>query len=77
MVIGGRDIAGASTFQVRSPHDHGLHLATVQAADASHVTAAIDAAAAAAPGWASTPLVDRRRSSCGRPTCWPARGVTG
>ncbi len=59
MHIGGRDTAGASTFQVHSPHDHGLHLATVQAADPSHVAAAMDAADAAARGWANTPLVDR------------------
>ncbi|HUG83189.1 MAG TPA: aldehyde dehydrogenase family protein, partial [Euzebya sp.] len=59
MRIGAADVAGATTFDVTAPHDHGLHLATVQAADASLVTRAIDAAEAAAPGWANTPLIDR------------------
>ncbi|CAN5562487.1 L-glutamate gamma-semialdehyde dehydrogenase [soil metagenome] len=59
MRIGGSDVSGASTFVVRAPHDHDLHLATVQAADATHVTRAVDAAMAAARQWATTPSVDR------------------
>ncbi len=59
MVIGGAEVRPGGTFEVRAPHDHGLHLATVHAATPAEVTAAIDAAGAAAPGWAHTPLVDR------------------
>lgn len=59
MRIGGQDVTGASTFEVRAPHDHALHLATVQAADANHVTAAIEAAVAVAEEWAATPSADR------------------
>ncbi|CAN5118952.1 L-glutamate gamma-semialdehyde dehydrogenase [soil metagenome] len=59
MRIGSTDATGASTFTVTAPHDHGLQLAVVHAADAEHVGMAIDAATAAAPGWAATPLVDR------------------
>ncbi|MGI9017117.1 MAG: L-glutamate gamma-semialdehyde dehydrogenase [Euzebya sp.] len=59
MRIGPDDVKGASTFEVRAPHDHGLHLANVHAADAGHVTAAIDAAGRAADAWANTPSADR------------------
>lgn len=59
MRIGGQNVATGDTFTVTAPHDHGLALATVHAAGPAQVTAAIDAAAEAAPGWASTPLADR------------------
>jgi 1-pyrroline-5-carboxylate dehydrogenase len=59
MRIGADDVAGATTFEVIAPHDHGLHLATVQAADANHVLAATNPTQPAAPGWAATPLHDR------------------
>ncbi|WP_370328101.1 L-glutamate gamma-semialdehyde dehydrogenase [Euzebya sp.] len=59
MRIGDADVRSEATFEVRAPHDHGLHLATVHAASPTDVEAAIDACGAAAPGWAGTPLVDR------------------
>ncbi|MDQ3528432.1 MAG: 1-pyrroline-5-carboxylate dehydrogenase, partial [Actinomycetota bacterium] len=44
MVIGGRPVAGASTFTVTAPHRHSHVLADVQAAGPEHVSAAIEAA---------------------------------
>ena len=59
MVIGGRPVAGASTFTVTAPHRHANVLADVQAAGPEHVSAAIDAALAARAGWAAMPWTER------------------
>jgi 1-pyrroline-5-carboxylate dehydrogenase len=59
MVIGGREVAGDSTFTVAAPHDRSLVLAEVQAAGPKHVTQAIEAAQAAAPAWRALPWEER------------------
>ncbi|MEE8602369.1 L-glutamate gamma-semialdehyde dehydrogenase [Euzebya tangerina] len=59
MRIGADDVRSQDTFEVRAPHDHALHLATVFAASEPHVEAAIDAALGVAEEWAATPLHDR------------------
>jgi 1-pyrroline-5-carboxylate dehydrogenase len=59
MRIGGADVTSATTFDVTAPHDHGLHLARVHAADRGHVEAAVDAATAVARDWGAVPLHDR------------------
>ena len=59
MRIGAEDVTSGRTFDVRAPHDHGLRLAEVHAADAGHVEQAIAAAAAVARDWADTPFEDR------------------
>ena len=51
MYIGGKAIRTGKTGTVRPPHDHQHILATYHIGDASHVTAAIDAALAAKEGW--------------------------
>jgi 1-pyrroline-5-carboxylate dehydrogenase len=58
-VIGGREVRTGRTFEVRAPHRHRLHLATVHAAGADEVTAAVDAAEAARPGWEALPWEER------------------
>jgi 1-pyrroline-5-carboxylate dehydrogenase len=57
--IGGRWVETGDTFEVRAPHDRSLVLAEVHAAGREHVTQAIDAALAAAPGWAALPWSER------------------
>ncbi|MCB9899397.1 MAG: L-glutamate gamma-semialdehyde dehydrogenase [Planctomycetes bacterium] len=57
--VGGRDLATAKTFEQVEPHAHKRVLATCHAADASHVQQAVDAARAAAPGWAAMSFDDR------------------
>ncbi|MBA3622103.1 MAG: L-glutamate gamma-semialdehyde dehydrogenase [Euzebyales bacterium] len=59
MVIGGRPVAGASTFTVTAPHRHSHVLADVQAAGPEHVSAAIEAALEARAEWAATPWTQR------------------
>jgi 1-pyrroline-5-carboxylate dehydrogenase len=59
MLIGGREVAGDSTFQVVAPHRRELVLADVQAAGPGHVREAIDAALAAAPAWRAMPWEER------------------
>ncbi|MPZ73830.1 MAG: L-glutamate gamma-semialdehyde dehydrogenase [Nitriliruptorales bacterium] len=59
MVIRGERVSGDSTFTVAAPHRHSHVLADVHAAQPQHVSAAIDAALAAAPQWAATPFADR------------------
>jgi 1-pyrroline-5-carboxylate dehydrogenase len=59
MVIGGREVAGASTFEVRAPHRHDLVLADAHAAGREHVSQAIDAALAARASWAALPWEER------------------
>jgi 1-pyrroline-5-carboxylate dehydrogenase len=58
-VIGGREVRTGETFDVRAPHDHALHLATVHAASPVEVDKAIEAAAYAKPEWAALAWEDR------------------
>ena len=57
--IGGRRVASAATFEVRSPLDWSLKLADVSAGDARTAAAAVDAACEAAPGWAALGVTGR------------------
>ncbi|MDQ3343068.1 MAG: aldehyde dehydrogenase family protein, partial [Actinomycetota bacterium] len=59
MVIGGRPVAGASTFAVTAPHRHSQVLADVQAAGPEHIHAAVDAALEARADWAAMPWTER------------------
>jgi 1-pyrroline-5-carboxylate dehydrogenase len=59
MVVGGRELAGTSTFEVRAPHRHDLILADVHAAGPDQVGKAIGAALAARPAWAALPWEER------------------
>ena len=58
-VIAGEPRHGDTTFTVRAPHDHELHLADVHQATPGLVDDAIGAARAAAPAWARTPFEER------------------
>jgi 1-pyrroline-5-carboxylate dehydrogenase len=58
-VIGGRDVFTGDTFDVRAPHDHDLHLATVHAAGEPEIRKAIEAAEYAKPEWAAMPWEER------------------
>ena len=57
--IGGRRVASAETFEVRSPLDWSLKLADVSAGGAATATAALDAACEAAAGWAALGVAGR------------------
>ncbi|MCC8409529.1 L-glutamate gamma-semialdehyde dehydrogenase [Mucilaginibacter sp. UR6-1] len=51
MYIGAQEVRTGKTLELRPPHDHQHLLATFHEGDASHVTAAIDAALAAKADW--------------------------
>ncbi|MBC7383512.1 MAG: L-glutamate gamma-semialdehyde dehydrogenase [Bacteroidia bacterium] len=51
MYIGGKEVRSGNTAEIRPPHDHHHLLGTYHLSDASHVSAAIDAALAAKPKW--------------------------
>ncbi len=57
--IGGKRVSSPSTFEVRSPLDWSLKLAGIARGDESTARIALDAASAAAPGWAATPVIER------------------
>jgi 1-pyrroline-5-carboxylate dehydrogenase len=59
LVIGGKDVELAETFDQVMPHDKDHVLAKVSKGDASHVQQAIDAAAAAWNDWSRTPWEER------------------
>jgi len=59
MVINGERRAGSGTDGIRSPHRKDLVIGNFAVGGAADVTAAIDAALAAAPGWAAAPYADR------------------
>ena len=59
LVIGGKDVALAATFDQVMPHDTDHVLATVSKGDPSHVQQAIDAAATAWNDWSRTPWEER------------------
>jgi aminomuconate-semialdehyde/2-hydroxymuconate-6-semialdehyde dehydrogenase len=56
--IGGRRVASAATFTDISPIDESV-LGEVHAGGATEAAAAVDAAAAAFPGWSRTPAAER------------------
>lgn len=60
-VIGGKEIHDGPSFDVRAPHDHGHVVATAHDGGGAVAAKAIDAALAAAPGWAAMPFEDRAR----------------
>ncbi|BAU55479.1 L-glutamate gamma-semialdehyde dehydrogenase [Mucilaginibacter gotjawali] len=59
MYIGGKEIRTGKKLEIRPPHDHKHLLATFHEGDASHVTAAIDAALAAKADWENLPWEQR------------------
>jgi len=59
LVIGGKDVKLAESFDQVMPHDKEHVLAKVSKGDASHVQQAIDAAAAAWTDWSRTPWEER------------------
>ncbi|QQL50509.1 L-glutamate gamma-semialdehyde dehydrogenase [Mucilaginibacter ginkgonis] len=59
MYIGSEEVRTGKTLEVRPPHDHQHLLATYHDGDASHVTAAIDAALAAKHDWENMPWEQR------------------
>jgi 1-pyrroline-5-carboxylate dehydrogenase len=59
LVIGGKDVMLAKTFDAVMPHDKSHVLAKVAQGDASHVAQAIDAAGAAWHDWSRTPWEER------------------
>jgi 1-pyrroline-5-carboxylate dehydrogenase len=59
LVIGGREIRTGKTHASVMPHDHRHVLGDWHAAEAGHVTQAIEAALAAARDWSTWSLVDR------------------
>ncbi len=59
LVIGGKDVKLAESFDQVMPHDKDHVLAKVSKGDASHVQQAIDAAAAAWTDWSRTPWEER------------------
>jgi 1-pyrroline-5-carboxylate dehydrogenase len=60
MTIGGRQLAGGGEpIEVVAPHNHRQVLGTMRGATEADVTAAVDAAAAAAPGWRALSFDDR------------------
>jgi 1-pyrroline-5-carboxylate dehydrogenase len=64
-------MAGGPSFEVTMPSDHAHVLGRANAATQADAAAAIEAAQAAAPDWAST---IGRRSSYGPRTCSPVPG---
>ena len=59
MVIGGKDVETATTFEAVMPHRKDHVLADVSRGDASHVQQAIDAARAAHHDWSRLPWEER------------------
>lgn len=59
MYIGGKEVRTGKTVDIRPPHEIKHKLGHFHAGDASHVTAAINAALAARQQWADTPWEHR------------------
>ena len=59
MYIGSKEVRTGKKLEIRPPHDHQHLLATFSFGDASHVTAAIDAALAAKADWENMPWEQR------------------
>jgi acyl-CoA reductase-like NAD-dependent aldehyde dehydrogenase len=60
LLINGRLVPGASTFDVINPATEDL-LAVCPRADLNQLNQAVAAAKAAFPAWAATPIAERRR----------------
>ena len=60
LLINGRLVAGASTFDVINPATEEL-LAVCPRADLGQLNQAVAAAKAAFPAWSATPIAERRR----------------
>ncbi len=60
-VIAGRPVLEGESFDVRAPHAHRHVVAKARHASPAVTQRAIDAALAAAPAWAATPLEERLR----------------
>lgn len=58
-VIGGREVRTGRTVPIAAPHDHANAIGRVHHGSASEIDAAIDAAAAAAPGWGTLAWQER------------------
>ena len=59
MFIGGKEVRTANKMPMTPPHDHQHVLGHYNYGDASHVTAAIEAALAARSGWSALPWHER------------------
>ncbi|SDE31158.1 delta-1-pyrroline-5-carboxylate dehydrogenase [Mucilaginibacter pineti] len=59
MYIDGKEVRTGNKLEIRPPHDHKHLLATFSEGDASHVTAAINAALAAKADWENLPWEQR------------------
>lgn len=59
MFIGGKEVRTAKKMPMTPPHDHQHVLGHYNYGDASHVTAAIEAALAARSGWSALPWHER------------------
>ena len=60
-VVGGRELRDGDAFEVKAPPDHGLVLARAHEGGRAVTERAIQAALAAAPGWAAASLEERAR----------------
>src|SRR5262245_2958390 len=60
LIIGGRRVEGASTFEVINPATEKV-LALCPRADRAQLDKAVAAAKAAFPAWSATPIAERRR----------------
>ena len=59
MIIDGKEVFAAETFEDRAPHDTNLVLGVFQKGNAAHAQAAMAAARKAAHGWSHTPWQQR------------------
>lgn len=60
-VVGGEELRDGDAFEVKAPHDHGLVLARAHEGGRAVTERAIQAALAAAPGWAAASFEERAR----------------
>jgi 1-pyrroline-5-carboxylate dehydrogenase len=60
-VVAGKELRDGAVYEVRAPHDHSLHLATCHDGGKAVADQAVQAALAAAAGWAATPFEERAR----------------
>jgi 1-pyrroline-5-carboxylate dehydrogenase len=60
-VIGGKEFHEGAALPVRAPHRHAQVLGQIHEGGEAMATRAIEAARAAAPGWAETPFEERAR----------------
>ena len=60
-VLGAAEVRDGAAIEVRAPHDHALHLATVHDGGEAVAERAISSALAAAPMWSAMPFAERAR----------------